>query len=325
MKQKKIICIALTACLTVMSASSSFAKLLPVKEGEKLTLPHDDITSGPALDLISVENTSGGLLYVDTETGCMIDGDLVGIYKTENGDIYYDTIEGSIIGSDKNFKSADIPALIDGTRIVGIGDKSSDKVAVFNVEGGRIYYNTSDGTIMGSDKGITKAVIPSVMPDGTKIKTIGVNAFDGCSYLENVTIPTGVEKIDYGAFNGCIKLKSITIPESVKSIGKLAFVNCIELEKVNIPKSVTEIKENAFRKLDNIKIGCIKDSCAENFAKNNKIPYVNISEEDISKPEENNKIDTIIQLTEILDNLSQNIQNKNTAEDTINAINTEKE
>lgn len=37
--------------------------------------------------------------------------------------------------------------------------------------------------------------------------SIGYQAFKGCTNLESVTIPVGVEEIDYGAFDGCSSLK----------------------------------------------------------------------------------------------------------------------
>jgi hypothetical protein len=55
------------------------------------------------------------------------------------------------------------------------------------------------------------------------LKTIGDNAFYGCSKLERVEIPNGVTNIGKFAFFLCSRLKEVTVPESVVNIGLYAF------------------------------------------------------------------------------------------------------
>ena len=72
------------------------------------------------------------------------------------------------------------------------------------------------------------------------------NAFDECSGLTSVTIPSSVTSIGSYAFNGCSKLTSVTIPEGVTSIGYNAFYECSNLTSITIPSSVTSIGGSTF-------------------------------------------------------------------------------
>lgn len=67
----------------------------------------------------------------------------------------------------------------------------------------------------------TKIVIPTTI-NGYKVTSIADGAFEN-SKITNVIISDGVESIGWFAFNGCTEMKSITIPSSITSIGYSAF------------------------------------------------------------------------------------------------------
>ena len=79
------------------------------------------------------------------------------------------------------------------------------------------------------------------------------NAFQGCSKLETVKLPAGLERIPSTAFSGCRGLTQITIPEGVTRIDCLAFSNCENLREITIPDSVTKIHEEAFKNCTKLK------------------------------------------------------------------------
>ena len=59
--------------------------------------------------------------------------------------------------------------------------------------------------------------------DNGGVTSIGQYAFNDCSSLQSITIPSNVTSIGQYAFNGCSSLQSITIPSNVTSIGDYAF------------------------------------------------------------------------------------------------------
>ena len=90
-------------------------------------------------------------------------------------------------------------------------------------------------------KDIVSIVIPST------VRTIGDNAFFGCSSIETISIPDGVTTIGNKAFMHCSSLKEISLPASVKEIGESAFENCKALKSFIADKTaITEIKARTF-------------------------------------------------------------------------------
>ena len=77
---------------------------------------------------------------------------------------------------------------------------------------------------------LTKVTIPST------VSLIGISAFQGCSGLESVNIPSSITGIAARAFEECTKLTSVTIPNNVLSVGGYAFSGCTGLTKVSIWK-----------------------------------------------------------------------------------------
>ena len=78
------------------------------------------------------------------------------------------------------------------------------------------------------------------------VTSIGDYAFDNCTSLTSITIPSSVTSIGVGAFMACTSLTSITIPSSVTSIGDNTFTTCTSLTSITIPSSVTSIDYSAF-------------------------------------------------------------------------------
>lgn len=83
-----------------------------------------------------------------------------------------------------------------------------------------------------------------IIPNG--VTSIGVYTFSGCSGLKSIKIPISVKGIWYCAFAGCSSLTNITIPNGVTNIGGSAFAGCSSLTSITIPNSVFNIDWNAF-------------------------------------------------------------------------------
>lgn len=138
------------------------------------------------------------------------------------------------------------------------------------------------------------SLINITIPDN--VTSIGDGAFYGCTSLTSITIPESVTSIGYRAFyetpwlenkreenplvvvsgiliDGVTIEGDIIIPNGVISIADNAFVECYNLTSITIPNSVINIGNNLFDVNTFITIKCYKNSCAEQYAKENNIYY----------------------------------------------------
>ena len=88
--------------------------------------------------------------------------------------------------------------------------------------------------------GLTSLALPSGLTE------IGDFAFHGCSGLTSLTLPSGVTWIGYSAFYGCSGLTSLTLPSGVTWIGYSAFDGCSGLTSLTLPSGLTEIGNSVF-------------------------------------------------------------------------------
>ena len=63
---------------------------------------------------------------------------------------------------------------------------------------------------------MTKVILPN------NLKSIGINAFVGCSGLTELTLPDSLTSIGNGAFSGCTNA-IIHVPETIETINNGAF------------------------------------------------------------------------------------------------------
>ena len=109
--------------------------------------------------------------------------------------------------------------------------------------------------------------VPYVDPDWGEetysVTTIGYGAFQDCTELTSVSIPSSVETIWTSAFQGCTGLTSIHIPSSVTTIGYSAFQGCTDLTSIDIPNGVTEIRMETFQSCTNLTSVSIPSSVTE--------------------------------------------------------------
>ena len=124
------------------------------------------------------------------------------------------------------------------------------------------------GGAFGYCFGMTSITIPS------SVTQIGSAAFEHCDALTTVTIPGSVTTITDGAFVLCNGLTNVTICDGVTEIGSNAFFSCQSLVRITIPDSVTTIGEDAFKGCNTLTIYGRQGSYAEQYAKENNIPFV---------------------------------------------------
>ena len=114
---------------------------------------------------------------------------------------------------------------------------------------------------------LTSITIPN------SVTSIENGAFDHCRSLTSISIPDSVTSIGVGAFADCSSLTSISIPDTVTNIGFMTFIRCSSLTDIFIPDSVTNIGKQAFDECPNLTLTVGRNSYAEQYAKENNIPY----------------------------------------------------
>ncbi len=87
-----------------------------------------------------------------------------------------------------------------------------------------------------------------IIPNESKLMTIGSRTFYGCKNLTHITIPDSVQSIEYYAFAYCDNLEQVGISASSQlgGIYSGAFYNCAKLAGIVIPDTVQEISDYAF-------------------------------------------------------------------------------
>lgn len=124
------------------------------------------------------------------------------------------------------------------------------KVTLNTVTGtdGVKYKVTSIGSkAMQNNKKIT------ILTIGSNVKSIGANAFAGCTKLKTVTIgntsKSNLTTIEKNSFKGCKKLKKVTIKSTkLRSVGKQAFKGTKSSLKVKVPSKQVKKYKKLFKK-----------------------------------------------------------------------------
>ena len=79
----------------------------------------------------------------------------------------------------------------------------------------------------------------------TSISGLQQEAFQGCSNLEKITIPSQITRIVDHQFRYCTSLASVTLPPALTSIGQWAF-GTAQLTNIELPSTLTNIGHYAF-------------------------------------------------------------------------------
>lgn len=123
---------------------------------------------------------------------------------------------------------------------------------------GNLRFDAATGTIIDCSSSVRSVSIPSDIY-GVPVTAIGEKAFQGCSMLTSVVIPSTVTKIEQGAFSGCRQLTSVTIPGSVITLADSPdqftgiFHECYNLESITISGSVKRIPNYMFTNCESLK------------------------------------------------------------------------
>lgn len=139
--------------------------------------------------------------------------------------------------------------------IISIANKE-EETPTFQIEGTTLVkYNGNEenvvipkevktiGKIAFKGKGQIKTIS---FESGSELTTIGQCAFEGCSSLTSIELPSTVTSIESYAFVDCLSLTKFTMPDNVTHIGASVFESCSELSTIELSDSLETIGERAF-------------------------------------------------------------------------------
>ncbi len=110
--------------------------------------------------------------------------------------------------------------------------------------------------VLVEGKDAKSVTIPSNFQIGNDyftVKTIGRSAFENKNIkLETVNVDYGIRAISSMAFQNCSKLQKITLPSSLVTIGKNALNRCSSLTELTLPSNLSSIGDNAFSSCSNL-------------------------------------------------------------------------
>ena len=249
-------CTALKSLYIPAGVTSGLGGAMTGLEGRDFTIsykapdwPNVEITFG-AGSPYSIED---GMLYNGTVAEAMLDydattftiregtteiGDVAFNFPFQEGHYYYNLIDR------RKTETVNLPSSVKVIGEMAFKGCPLKKINLENVE------TINDGAFTWTK--ITEA-------DLSNTKTIGYQAFSGCTQLSDVTWPDDLETLGLGdptgvgsdstaskAFENCTSLKTVIISGPLKEIPKETFKGCSALSTVVVSENVEKIGKNAF-------------------------------------------------------------------------------
>lgn len=188
---------------------------------------------------------SAGLLY-EFENGKAY---VVGYNGTSENVVIPETIKGKKVCEIKGdvFKSSQIHSVeisknIDKIEQSAFSGANIEKIIVAEEN---LNFATYDNVLY--DKALT--ILHSVPKNRTdsavklpeNLQEITESAFEGNTFIKELTIPSSVQFVDSYAFSGCTNLESVVFEGKITQIGQGAFKNCKQLKKLVLPTDLRAI------------------------------------------------------------------------------------
>lgn len=133
------------------------------------------------------------------------------------------------------FKNSTAEKIIIADGVNMYGDCVFDKTSI---SGWRTYLAPNE--VFSGCKNLKQVKLPYVAANKYSISnkdfSLSVDAFFGCTSLEEIEIPPCVSVIGGGAFEGCTNLKKVELPITIKTIHRGAFWGCDSLKYLRVPE-----------------------------------------------------------------------------------------
>ena len=174
-----------------------------------------------------------------------VDGDSIFSSVTQDDEyVYFNMADGTMITLPKHDKEN---IQFEDLQVKAICCKNWDT----NNDGELSYAEAAAVTDIGTTfKGNKEIISFAELKYFTGLTEIADYAFQSCTNLWKVVLPSSIVQICVGAFQGCKSIRFIAIPSKVEVIGEMSFKDCISINRLQIPDSVLIIKDEAF-------LGCI--------------------------------------------------------------------
>ena len=207
---------------------------IPCKNLKKVTInsgvEHIDETAFSGCPITDLDNYSG-LSFNVAYTSAMYKGESNLVIKD-----FYTIIDNRAFQGRKELQSITIPDNIE--MIGGFVFEGCKNLSMVNFGHGSKLTSIGPNAFQNCT-GLTSITLPN------SVTTINAAAFSG-SGLTSISIPDSVFQIDNQTFMGCTALSSVSIGTGVKTIGNDAFNGCTSLTSVEIPDNVTDIHDSVF-------------------------------------------------------------------------------
>ena len=158
-----------------------------------------------------------------------------------------------------SFKNCPKLKNIDLTNVCSIGVEAfSNCTSLESLTFGKEIYYLPNAAFLGC-VALTEVKLPE------NITYIGCECFKDCTSLVDIDM-SGVMEIDNNAFEHCSELYNLTLPTSLFHISSNAFSFCEKLSTVIIQNRFVDIDESAFEHNVNFVIKAVQYSTSQNFA-----------------------------------------------------------
>ena len=164
-------------------------------------------------DSYASESAGGWNNFVNVEKGKWVDSDYEGIFKYR-------------------YHTSKKDAIVTGIAFSGDGDTPLEIPSSVEIKGTKYYVNSISPTTFDNKDKVKTLIIKDkdwTSEDGVAKSGIGViggNAFQNCTSLTKVVLPSSVVTIGDNAFQGCTNLQKLWLPATLTSIGSKAFNGC---------------------------------------------------------------------------------------------------
>jgi len=172
------------------------------------------------------------------------------------------TVIGMDAFANPNIKSVYIPDSVTKIYPKAFGNGKGAGIKI-HIDKDNPYYIFKDNCLINKQ---TKILVcgfsDSVIPDDGSVEHIGSLAFELCSELKNIQIPSSVKTISSSAFRYCTGLEEIILPEGLTVIGESAFAHS-GIQEIIIPEGLTSLEAGAFKHCESLKTAVIPSTFKE--------------------------------------------------------------